>query len=112
MDHEMKRLLCFSLLVGSSMLLFAQQQEAPQGTTGINRNNLTIRPNSRDYTIVRKGNNHQQMLQMRTQAMMMHRQATMNRKMAMERRRQYMQQQMLRQQQVRQRMIKQRHVKH
>jgi len=110
-ENEMKRLLFFGFFVCSSLLLLGQNQQGAEVPSGINRNNLTIRPNSRDYTIVRKGNNHQQMLQMRSQAMMMNRQAMLNRKMAMERRRQYMQQQMFRQQQMRQRLIRQRSAK-
>ena len=103
----MKKLLLFGLFVCSPVLMLAQQSTTPQTPSGIDKNNLTIRPNSREYTIVRKGNSHQQILQMRKQAMMKNRQATLNRKMAMERRRQYMQQQMIRQQQIRQRLIKQ-----
>ena len=107
----MKRFLFFGFFVCSHLLLQGQNQQGTQAPSGISRNNLAIRPNSRDYTIVRKGNNHQQMLQMRTQAMMLNRQAMLNRKLAMERRRQYMQQQMFRQQQMRQRLIRQRAAK-
>lgn len=103
----MKKLILLFLL-GSPVLLLAQEQQTTPGTSGINRENLVLRPNSRDYNIVRKGNNHQRMIQIRTQAMMRNKQALMNRKMAMERRRVQIQQQMFRQQKIHQRMIRQR----
>jgi hypothetical protein len=105
----MKKLLLLGILACSSILTMLGQDQ-PQSTvkSPINRDNLTLRPNSRDYTIVRKGNNHQRVIQLRTQAMMRNRQALLNRKMAMERRRSAMQQKMIRQQQIRQRMIRQR----
>jgi hypothetical protein len=78
------------------------------GKSNINRDNLIIRPNSRDYTVIRKGNNHQRLIQIRSQAMVRYRQGMLNRKMAMEHRRIYLQQRMIRQQQIRQRMIRQR----
>lgn len=87
-----------------------QAQEAPAAPQipSIDRNNLIIRQNSRDYVIVRQGNNHQRIMQIRTEVMIRHRQAIINRKIAMDRRRQLIQQRMIRQQQIRQRMIRQR----
>ncbi|MBN2814929.1 MAG: hypothetical protein JXQ80_12680 [Bacteroidales bacterium] len=84
--------------------------EAQEQTTRppISRDNLELRPNSRDYTIVRRGNNHQRVVQMRTKALIRHKQAMVNRQVAMEKRRAAMQQQMFRQQNIRQRMIRQR----
>lgn len=86
----------------------AQEAPAVPQTPAIDRNHLVIRQNSRDYAIVRKGNNHQRMLQIRMEVMIRQRQAIINRRMAMDRRRQIIQQRMIRQQLIRQRMIRQR----
>jgi len=105
----MRKFLLFGLLLCSATILsMAQEQPQLSGKSPINRDNLTLRPNSRDYTIVQKGNNHQRIIQMRTQAMVRHKQAMLNRKMSMERRRVILQQKMMKQQQIRQRMIRQR----
>jgi len=105
----MKRMLLFGLMaLTGNLAVLAQDQPATQGTGQIDRDNLVLRPNSRDYTIVRKGNNHQRVIQMRSQALTRHRQAMINRKMAMERRRSAMRNKMIKQQQIRQRMIRQR----
>ena len=105
----MKKLLLLGLLTCSSILAaLGQDQPKSPDKVPINRDNLTLRPNSRDYTIVRKGNNHQRVIQLRKQAMMRNRQALLNRKMAMEHRIIAMQQKMIRQQRIRQRMIRQR----
>lgn len=85
-----------------------QERLQPSGESRINRDNLVLRPNSRDYTIVRKGNNHLTMVQMRTRALIRSKQAILNRQMAMERHRTSMQQQMIRQHNIRQRMVRQR----
>jgi len=103
----MKKLILL-LLLCTPVLLLAQEQPTAPGTSGINRESMTLRPNSRDYNIVRKGNNHQRLIQLRSQAMMRNKQALMNRKMAMEQRRIYIQKQMFRQQKMHQRMIRQR----
>jgi len=109
----MKKFLLLGLLACSaSFLAKSQQQSQSPGVSQVNRDNLTLRPNSRDYTLVKKGNNHQRVIQMRTQAMMMHKQAMLNRKMSMDRRRVSMQQKMFRQQQIRQRMIRQHGMHH
>jgi hypothetical protein len=104
----MKKL--FLIVVFFLSITFANGQNDPQlpVKSDINRDNLIIRPNSRDYMIVRKGNNHQRLFQIRTQAMVKYRQAMLNREMAMEHRRIDLQQHMIRQQQIRQRMIRQR----
>src|SRR3990172_3136546 len=104
----MKKFLLLGMLWVPLVGLHAQEPALEKEGPVISRENLVIRPNSRDYTIVRKGNQHQRVLQARSQAMMRHRQAMLNRKMSMERRRMYYQQRMVRQQQIRQRMIKQR----
>jgi hypothetical protein len=96
-------LLCIPFLAARG-----QEQPAPAVKQGISRDNLAIRPNSRDYNIVRQGNNHQRIIQMRTQAMFRHKGALMNRKAAMERSRLVIQQQMMRQQKIHQRMIQNR----
>jgi len=105
---SMKKYLLAGILAFSSILA-TMGQEQPQSPVnkGIDRENLALRPNSRDYTIVRKGNNHQRIIQMRSQAMIRHRQAMLNRKMTMERHRSGMQQRMIKQQHIRQRMVRQ-----
>jgi hypothetical protein len=90
-------------------LFYSHAQNIPEeDKKDITRENLTLRPNSRDYNIVRKGNNHQRLVQFRSQAMMRNKQALLNRQIAMERRRQHLQQQMMRKQNLRQRMIRER----
>jgi hypothetical protein len=106
----MKKIILLGIALFFAGIVYSQDQPPAKEPSGIDRNNLAIRPNSRDYTIVRKGNNHQRLLQLRTQAMIRHRQAMLNRKMAMERRRMFIQQRMIRQQQIRQRMIQQRNM--
>jgi hypothetical protein len=105
----MKKYLLLGLLSWFSILiLHGQEQPKSVATAPISLDNLTLRPNSRDYAIIRKGNNHQRIIQLRTQAMIRHSQAMQNRKMSMEHRKTALQRQMIRQQQVRQRMIHQR----
>lgn len=108
-SHSMKRIFWPVLLLLISAGLHAQESV---GQTTAGKPDLTqIRPNSRDYAITRKGNSHQRVIQMRTQAMVRHQHAMMNRKAAMEKRRAFMQQRMMRQQQVKQRMIYRRNVR-
>ena len=105
----MKKFLLLGFLVCSSVVPALGQDQPQKPNAGrINRNSLALRPNSRDYTIIRKGNNHQRVIQMRSQAMIRNRKAMMNRKMAMERHRSEVRKNMIRQQQIRQRMIRQR----
>jgi hypothetical protein len=105
----MKKYLLLGLLIcGSALPAPGQEPPRSPGTAGIDRNNLALRPNSRDYTVIRKGNNHQRIIQMRSQALTRNRQAMLNRKMAMERRKSAMRSKMIKQQQIRQRMIRQR----
>lgn len=106
--NQMRKFLLLGMLWVPLAGLYSQEPALEKEGPVISRENLVIRPNSRDYTIVRKGNQHQRVLQARSQAMMRHRQAMLNRKMSMERRKMYYQQRMIRQQQIRQRMIKQR----
>ncbi len=104
----MKRLILICLSWIAFLTVYGQEQTSVQQHAAIERDNLVIRQNSRDYAIVRKGNNHQRMLQIRSQVMLRQKQAIMNRNMAMDRRRQIIQRRMLRQQQIRQRMIRRR----
>ena len=104
----MKKLYILSLFLFAVYLIYGQNQTPVSIQSGIDRNNLQIRPNSRDYAMVRKGNNHQRMLQMRKHELMVRKQAMLNRKWAMDKRRKYTHQKMLRQQQYRQRLIHQR----
>ncbi len=104
----MKRFYLLILFFLAVDLIYGQNQPPVSNQVAIDRNNLQIRPNSRDYAMVRKGNNHQRMLQLRRHELMIHKQAMLNRKWAMDKRRKYTQQKMLRQQQNRQRMVHQR----
>lgn len=104
----MRKFLLLGLLVCSASAIAFGQEPQLSGESRISRDNLTLRPNSRDYNIVQRGNNHQRVIQMRTQAMVRHKQAMLNRKMAMEKRRVFLRQKMMKQQQIRQRMIRQR----
>ncbi len=108
-SSAMKRMLLIGLMaLTGNLAVMAQDQPSTKGSGQIDRDNLVLRPNSRDYNIVRKGNNHQRVIQMRTHALVRHRQAMINRKMAMERRRSAIRNKMIKQQQIRQRMIRQR----
>lgn len=104
----MKKLIMIFLLWIVFFTVYGQEQTPIQQHSAIERDNLVIRQNSRDYAIVRKGNSHQRMLQIRSQVMSQQKQAIMNRNMAMDRRRQIIQRRLLRQQQIRQRMIRRR----
>jgi len=104
----MKKFYLASLFFISAFVIYGQDKSATSNQVTIDRNNLHIRPNSRDYAMVRKGNNHQRMLQIRRHELMLQKQAIQNRKWAMENRRKNMQQRMIRQQQNRQRLIHQR----
>ena len=104
----MKKILFIYLFLFTLILVNGQDPIPQVQNRQLDRSKLVIRPNSRDYAIIRKGNNHQRMLQIRTEIMIRQRQAILNRKMAMERRRQVIQRRIIRQQQIRQRMIRQR----
>lgn len=105
----MKKFLLLGILVVSSpLIILGQDQPKARQTAQVMQERIPLRPNSRDYTIIRKGNDHQRIIQMRNKAMIRNRQAMLNRKIAMERRREITQQRMFRQQQIRQRMIHQR----
>lgn len=104
----MKKLIMIFLLWIAFFTVYGQEQTPIQQHSAIERDNLVIRQNSRDYAIVRKGNSHQRMLQIRSQVMSQQKQAIMNRNMAMDRRMQIIQRRLLRQQQIRQRMIRRR----
>ena len=62
----------YMIVAGWLFLLPVQAQDAPAmpEVPAIDRNNLVIRQNSRDYAIVRKGNNHQRIMQIRAEVMM------------------------------------------
>jgi hypothetical protein len=100
----MKKLLLLVLVICLPLWVKAQDNHGQ----AVSRDNLVIRPNSRDYNMVSKGNNHQRVVQMRSQALIRYKQATINRKMAMEKRRTLMQQQLLRKQNVHQRLVQRR----
>ena len=105
----MRKFLLFGLLVCSPVCVAVAQEQTGSVNSGqVNPHNMKLRPNSRDYSFVRKGNNHQRIVQVRREAMIRQRQATLNRKMAMDHQRKAMQQRMIRQQQIKQRMIRQR----
>jgi len=104
----MNKVYILGLLLLAPFLAHTQDPPVTATTPPIDRNNLQIRPNSRDYLMVLKGNDHQRVLQNRKKALLLRRQAIVNRRMAMDRRRELVQKKMFRQQQVRQRMIRQR----
>lgn len=105
----MKKVLIAGVLTCSGLFtVIGQDKPQTTGSAPVRHENLTLRPNSRDYVIVRKGNNHQRIVQLRPRAFIRNRQALLNRKMAMERRRAIIRQRMIRQQQIRQRMVHQR----
>jgi len=106
----MKFVLALGLFLFSITQAYGQAQTPGPARSVPDRNNLMIRPNSRDYAMVRKGNDHQRLMKLRTQDMMLRKQALMNRKQAMDRRREMMRQRMIRQQQIRQRLIHQRNI--
>jgi hypothetical protein len=106
----MKIVLILGFFLFSVTMVNGQNQKPSSAKSKLDRYDVLIRPNSRDYTMVRKGNEHQRMLRLRTHDIMLRRQALLNRKQAMDRRREMMQQRMMRQQQNRQRMIHQRNI--
>jgi hypothetical protein len=88
-------------------ILISQGQEASP-ISHITKSNITIRPNSRDYNMVRRGNNNQRMIQIRRKAMMKYRKATANRKLAIRRKRNLMIYKMIRNRKLHQQMMQQR----
>lgn len=106
----MKILLLFGLFLFSTVVATGQNPPASPEQIRIDRHNLQIRPNSRDYTMVRRGNEHQRLLMFRIHDKMIRRQALLNRKQAMDRQREMMQHRMIRQQLNRQRMVHQRNI--
>jgi hypothetical protein len=102
----MKKALLSVFILCYFLALNAQVSPAPEKQPDIK--SMVIRPNSRDYAIVRRDNNHQRILQIRREIMIQKRQAIINRQILMERRRQINRERLLRQQQIRQRMIRRR----
>ncbi len=89
-------------------LLYCQEPQVSPKDQAIGKNNLELRPNSRDYAVVRSDNDHRHIIRARKMATMRQRQALMNRKIMMRRRQQIMNQRMIRQQRIRQQMIQRR----
>ena len=103
----MKRIIL--ICAGLTVFAFLYSQEQLTSTINkIDKSAITIRPNSRDYTIVRIGNNYQRTIQIRRQAMLRYKRATNNRKIAIQRRRNMMISKMARQRRLKQRIIHQR----
>ncbi len=69
---------------------------------------LEPRPNSREYAVVLKGNDHERVLLMRKMSMLRYRQGAMNRKLLMQRRRQMINRQMIRQRRIHQQIMQRR----
>ena len=104
----MKKLFIIAAGILLTGLLYSQEPEKSSQVDIIDKNKLELRPNSRDYAVIRCDNKHRQIIQARRMATMRHRQAVMNRSLMMRRRQQMMQQRLIRQQRIRQRMIQRR----
>lgn len=98
-------LICTGLFVFS--LLFSQEQKVKRPAV-TDKTNIAIRPNSRDYSMIRLGNNAQRMVQIRRKALARHKKAVMNRKQAIQRRRNIIIMRSARQRRIQQQRIQQR----
>ncbi len=108
-------LTCTGLLIITTLF---SQEELVNDISAVDKKNIAIRPNSRDYSMIRLGNNDQRMIQIRHQAMIRHKKAMNNRKQVMQRKRELimvrsarqrrMQQQRLEQRRLQQQRIEQR----
>ena len=104
----MKKLIIIAtglFLVG---LIYGQEPQTSPPVRVIDKNKLELRPNSRDYAIIRRDNDHRHIIRARKMAVIRQRQAIMNRRLLMRRRQQIMNQRMMRQQRIRQQMIRRR----
>lgn len=89
-------------------LIYGQEPQTSPPVGIIDKNNLELRPISREYTIIRSDNDHRHIIRARKMATMRQRQAIMNRRFMMRRRQQIMNQRMIRRQRIRQQMIRRR----
>lgn len=104
----MKKLIIIAtglFLVG---LVYGQEPQISPPVKVIDKNRLVLRPNSRDYAVLRRDNNHKHIIRARRMAAIRHRQAIMNRRLMMRRRQQIMNQRMIRMRRIRQQMIRRR----
>lgn len=104
----MKKLFIITAGILLAGLIYGQEPQESSQVNVIDKNKLELRPNSRDYAVIRCDNNHRQIIQARRMARMRYRQAVMNRRLMMRRRQQMMQQRLIRQQRIRQRLIQRR----
>jgi hypothetical protein len=102
----MKRLILICAGLTGFSILFSQEPSVA-AISKMNNAEITLRPNSRDYAITRIGNNYQRIIQIRSQAMTRYKKAMMNRKTAIQRRRNIMNIKMNRQRRLQQHMIRQ-----
>ncbi len=104
----MKKLFVIATGIFITGLIYGQEPQESSQVDVIDKNMLELRPNSRDYAVIRCDNNHRHIIQARRIATIRHRQAVMNRRLMMRRRQQLMQQRLIRQQRIRQRLIQRR----
>jgi hypothetical protein len=91
-----------------SGLIYGQEPQISPQVKVIDKNKLVLRPNSRDYAVVRRDNNHRHIVHARRMTVIRNRQAIMNRRLMMRRRQQIMNQRMIRMRRIRQQMIQRR----
>lgn len=104
----MKKLFIIAAATFFTVVVYGQEPTKTKANQPIDINKIGLRPNSRDYEIIRSDNNHRPVIRARKIAMVRHRQALMNRRMMMQRRQQMMRQRMIRQQRIRQQIIQRR----
>lgn len=104
----MKKLFVIATGIFLAGLIYGQEPQTSPPVRVIDKNKLELRPNSRDYAIIRSDNDHRHIIRARKMANIRQRQAIMNRRLMMRRRQQIMNQRMIRQQRIRQQMIRRR----
>ena len=87
--------------------LFSQEKQVNDASVA-DKKNIAIRPNSRDYSMIRIGNDDQRMIQIRRQAAIRHKKAMNNRKQVMQQKREIMMVRSARQRRIQQQRIEQR----
>lgn len=104
----MKKLFIIAAAAFFAVVVYSQESQKNKTNQPVDIKKFELRPNSRDYEIIRSDNDHRPVIRARKIAMVRHRQAIMNRRMMMQRRQQMMRQRMIRQQRIRQQMIQRR----
>jgi hypothetical protein len=104
----MKKFIIIATGLFLSGLVYGQEPRISPPVKIVDKNRLVLRPNSRDYAVVRRDNNHRHIIRARRMAVVRHKQAIMNRRLMMRRRQQIMNQRMIRMRRMRQNMIRRR----